>query len=141
MMSQKKNNGEQGQGSAPEVKKSKPRYWLMIPTLALIIGTPFYYLWRLNFYDRSHQVPLVCTVESAEHESRSSSGVRYSSSRDDIVFSAEDCGGLYLPVSEGEIESTLSRVEPGKKYEFMIGETSLKSWGQRKVFSFSGPVE
>lgn len=140
-MSQKNNKGAQGEGSVPEVKKSKPRYWVLILFGIMIFGVPSYHVWRFNFYDRSHQVPLVCTVESAEHKSSTSSGVRYSSSEDDIVFSTVECEGLYMPVSESEIESVLSRVEPGKKYEFMIGETSLKSWGQRKVFSFSGPVE
>lgn len=61
------------------------------------------------------RLSLVCTVEFAEHKSSTSSGARYSSSRGDIVFSTEDCGGLYMPVSEGEIESVLRRVEPGKE--------------------------
>ncbi|MFW0111594.1 hypothetical protein [Rothia sp. CCM 9416] len=140
-MSQKNNKGESAESGETPQKINYPVLSLVLLMWALILGTPLYYGWRLFIYDRSHQVPLVCTVESAEHKSSTSSGVRYSSSRDDIVFSTEDCGGLYMPVSESEIESTLSRVEPGKKYEFMIGETSLKSWGQRKVFSFSGPVE
>ena len=141
MMSQKKNNGESAESGETPQKINYPGLFLIILVITLIIGTPFYYLWRWKIYDRSHQVPLVCTVESAEHKSKSSSGVRYSSSRDDIVFSTEDCGGLYLTVSESEIESVLSRVEPGKKYEFMLGETGVDSWGQREVFSFSGPVE
>ncbi|HIY94200.1 MAG TPA: hypothetical protein H9821_00845 [Candidatus Rothia avicola] len=129
-----------------ENKKKKSKFsWFRFIIVVLIFMSPFIYvmysLWQLNITDRYHQVSLVCTVESAEYKSSTSSGARYSSSRDDIVFSTVECEGLYLTVSEGEIESTLSRVEPGKKYEFMLGETGVDSWGQRRVYSFSGPVE
>ena len=140
-MSQKNNKGESAESCETPQKINYPVLSLVLLMWALILGMPLYYGWQLFIYDRSHQVPLVCTVESAEHKSSTSSGVRYSSSEDDIVFSTVECEGLYMPVSEGEIESTLSRVEPGKKYEFMLGETGVDSWGQREVFSFSGPVE
>lgn len=131
------------QKPASAKKRKKPRYWLMIPTLLLMFGVPFYWVWKSNFYDPDHQVPITCTVTNAEQYTSSGAGKSYSSSKDYIAFDTQECRTLLLPIStDDDYQSMINEIQKGKKYEFMMGESQIdvKS-GAREVFSYSGPTE
>lgn len=129
------------QEETPNQAKKKPRYWLLALIILVIFGVPAYFIWKVNIYGANHQVPITCTVTSARHDQVSSSGKGYSSIYDEVVFSTEECGGLYLIVeNKEEAQSVVDKIQPGKKYEFMVGQsTADDTSGGRRAFSYDGP--
>lgn len=70
----------------------------MIPTVLLIFGTPLYVIWKFDFYDADHQVPINCTVTGAEQYTSTGAGRSHSSSKDYIAFDTEECRTILLSI-------------------------------------------
>lgn len=132
----------QNVGEEVEEKRSK-FYWVKFGLLMALLMAPLvftgYSLWQSNMVAKPYQVALECTVLDAGYRSSGDEG----SLREDLYFVTDECGDLYMPLNGSEDpEALLGGIHMGKRYEFMVfhPESGVVE-GERRAFSFSGPVE
>lgn len=109
----------------------------------LMLALPvLFLLWMLVvvpatwIYDRSHQVPLECTVQAAHLFEGTK---RYVSFR--VIIETEDCGDVSVArgVTAANQQEIVDSFGAGERYEFQVGKFELEWWGplQQKI---GGPI-
>ena len=101
---------------------------MLLPCVLLLLGATVVVpaTW---FYDRSHQVPLECTIRAAHlHEGSQ----RYVPFR--VILDTEDCGAVSIArgVTAANQQEIVDSFGAGERYEFQVGACELAWWSPLK---------
>ncbi|MFL4474221.1 hypothetical protein ACIPVK_09495 [Paeniglutamicibacter sp. MACA_103] len=153
LASQESSENDGGQVTESNESDSAPTWRERIPEFITLAGAGlvvllgagvFAALWAYPKYDRTHTVPIECTVDSADGGTARSGGAR-GVSRTIVRINTEECGRLELSwkVNDSNVHRIVSQLEAGEKYVFQIGELStrvmqllLKTDTAPRVYSF-----
>ncbi|GAA5226526.1 hypothetical protein GCM10025778_10590 [Paeniglutamicibacter antarcticus] len=112
--------------SRAAVRKAWVKVGLMLAFPVLFLVWVIVVVPATAIYDRSHQVFIECTVQSARLYEGSK---RYVPFR--VIIETEDCGPISVArgVTAENQQELADDIEPGQRYEFRVGKFERDWWG------------